>query len=250
MPKIGVETDQHVQLMYKPAGLTERILAYVIDGIVLGAYWLFLISIASLNDGQMVAEINTEEFAWAGILIILLPIMLYHLIIEILWNGYSVGKWLMGIRVVKLDGTRPGISNYLLRWLLRLFEITLTSGGVALITILVNGKGQRLGDIAAKTCVIKVKRTTRLSDTVLEEPDGKYEAHFPQAMELNERDISVVNEVLKSKDKYERVTWINMVVKIRVHIQEKMGLSKTNMGDIQFLKQVVKDYNTIHGVLK
>ena len=251
MSKIGVETAQHIKLNYNPAGITERIIAYFLDGIVLLAYWLFLVAIAAIGDDPTspVNTSNGEEYLWLGMLIILLPLMLYHLIIEILWNGYSVGKWLMGIRVVKLDGTRPELSNYLLRWLIRLFEVTMTSGGMALITILINGKGQRLGDIAAKTCVIKVKRATKLSDTVLEDFEEDYVPVFTQVLELNDQDISIINEVLKSKDKYEYSTWLQLVAKVRGHIQEKMVTTSTNLTDINFLRQVQKDYNALHGIL-
>ena len=252
MASIGVETAQHVQLNYKPASVLDRGIAYFLDALVLGAYWLFLVAIGSMAEGgeTTVDSTSGDEYMWIVLLIVFLPIMLYHLIIEVLWNGYSVGKWLVGIRVVKLDGTRPELSNYLIRWLIRLFEVTATSGGLALVTILINGKGQRLGDIAAKTCVIKVGKRTKLSDTVLENFKEDYEAVFPQVMELSDEDISIINQVLKASTQYEYATWIRMTAKTRMKIQEKMGISKTNMTDPEFLKQVIKDYNALHGVLE
>ncbi len=252
MANIGVETAQHVQLNYKPASILDRCIAYFLDLIVIGAYWIFLISIGSMAEGSdsPVDSSSGDEYMWLTLLIIFLPIMLYHLVIEILWNGYSVGKWLIGIRVVKLDGTQPELSNYLLRWLIRLFEVTATSGGVALVAVLINGKGQRLGDIAAKTCVIKLGKRTKLSDTVFENFKEEYEAVFPQVMELSDDDISIINEVLKASAQYDYATWIRMTAKTRMKIQEKMGIGKTNMTDPIFLKQVIKDYNALHGVLE
>lgn len=252
MSQIGVETAQHVKLNYIPAGITERILAYLLDTIVLGAYWIFLAGIGSMasTSTNPLESSSSEDYVWVTMLIILLPILLYHLIIEILWNGYSVGKWLMGIRVVKLDGTRPELSNYLIRWLLRLFEVTMTSGGLALIAVLINGKGQRLGDIAAKTCLIKVSSRTKLEDTVFEDFKEDYEAKFPQVIELSDEDISVINEVLKARDKYEYEVWLRMVSETEKHIEAKIGLKSVGMSDISFLKQIVKDYNALHGVLE
>ena len=249
MANIGVETAQHVQLNYKPAAVSDRIIAYLLDGVVLAVYWFFLITIASIGESGEVVEESGDANMWIGILIIMLPVMLYHLLMEVLWNGYTVGKWLVGIRVVKLDGTRPGLSNYLIWWLIRLFEITMTSGGLALITILVNGKGQRLGDIAAKTCVIKVRRKSKLSDTMLEEVEDDYEPEFPQVIELEEQDITIINEVLKSRKNYDYAAWLKMVSKTRQLIQEKMGVLNTNRSDTGFLEQVIKDYNAINGIL-
>ncbi|MFY0685206.1 MAG: RDD family protein [Balneola sp.] len=246
MSQIGIETAQHVKINYNTAGIFERILAYFVDFIVLGIYWVVLGMISTLADGSGPSQ-SSGDSMWVMYVIVLLPVMLYHLTMEILWNGYTVGKWLIGIRVVKLDGTRPSVSNYLIRWLIRLFEITLTSGVVAFFTLLLNTKGQRLGDIAAKTCVIKVGKRTRIDDTVFEDIDDSYAAVFPQVVELKDEQISVINEVLKSKSEYDRSAWLTMVARTRALIQEKMGTLNTGLGDIEFLQQVVKDYNALHG---
>ena len=250
MANIGVETAQHVQLNYKPAAVSDRIVAYFLDAVVLLVYWFFLFTIATIGDSGEVVDESSDADMWIGMLMILLPVMLYHLLMEVLWNGYTVGKWIVGIRVVKLDGTRPALSNYLIRWLIRLFEVTMTSGGLALITILINGKGQRLGDIAAKTCVIKVRRKTSLSDTMLEEIAQDYEPKFPQVIELTDQDITIINEVLKSRNNYDYSAWLKIAGKTRQLTQEKMGVLNTNMSDAGFLGQVVKDYNAINGVLE
>lgn len=248
MSKIGVETTQHVQLNYKPATVVDRILAYLLDGIVIGAYWILL---TAIGDGSSSSENSVDEqFLWLSMVLVFLPIWLYHLISEILWNGFTVGKWLVGIRVVKLDGTRPSITNYLIRWFIRLFEVSATGGGVALLTVLMNGKGQRLGDIAAKTCVIKVGKQTKLSATMFENISENYQAKFPQVMELTDEDIAVTNEILKSKNNYEYSAWIKLVRKTKDLLQKKMGLNETNLDAVSFLQQVVKDYNALHGVLE
>lgn len=246
MSKIGVETDQHVMLNYKPAGVVERILAYIIDAFVLGAYYLVLTALSELGRSADVNPISPESAA-VSVIIYIMPIFLYHLVIEVLWNGYSVGKWFMGIRVVKLDGTRPGLSSYFLRWLLRPFEISMTSGGVALMAILINGKGQRLGDMAGKTCVIKVRKNARLSDTMLKSVSEDYQPTYPQVVELSDEDISVINEVLKSRQKYDYATWLKMVSKTRNLIQAKMGITEARRTDQGFLDLVVQDYNALHG---
>ncbi len=248
MSNIGVETTQHVQLNYKPATLTDRILAYLLDGIVLGAYFIVLMALGDSSSAS--TDSGNEGGMWLGMLLIYLPIWGYHLVSEILWNGYTVGKWLVGIRVVKLDGTRPSITNFLIRWFIRLFEVTATGGGLALITILINGKGQRLGDIAAKTCVIKVGRQTKLSATMFENISDEYEAVFPQVMELKDEDIAIVNEVLKSRNSYEYSAWIKLVGKTKTLLMQKMGLKETELGGLPFLQQVIKDYNALHGVLE
>lgn len=246
MSQIGVETAQHVKINYNPAGIFERILAYGIDFLVLGIYLVVLIWITSF--GKNLAQVEPSPGNdWISVIIVLLPIMLYHLVMEILWNGYTVGKWFVGIRVVRIDGTRPSLTNYLIRWIIRLFEITMTSGIVAFFTLLLNDRGQRLGDIAAKTCVIKVKNRTKMDETVFENVVDGYDPVFPQVAELKDLDISIINDVLKSRSGYDKAAWLGMVAKARVLIQQKTGTTNTGLGDVAFLKQVVKDYNALHG---
>ncbi len=243
MAKVGIETTQHVQLSQAPAGVTERILAYILDFIVLGVFY-FVLWYITVDSGLLN---NVIENQWVIQLVIFLPIMLYHLLMEIFWNGFTVGKWFVGIRVVREDGGRPSVSNFLVRWLIRLFEVTLTSGVVAFFAILINGKGQRLGDLAAGTRVVKILRKTSLEDTVLDFVDEEYEPVIAQVVELKDEDISIINEVLKSRGDYDKSTWLHMVARTRVLIQNRIGNVANDMGDTQFLRQVVKDYNATYG---
>ena len=118
-----------------------------------------------------------------------LPLFLYHLLWEMFWNGRSPGKAVMKLRVVKLDGSKPSFSNYLLRWLLRIIDLTLTSGAVALVTILFNGRGQRLGDIAATTTVISEKKTMDLHRTLLIDIPEGYVPTYPQVTVFSDREM-------------------------------------------------------------
>lgn len=240
MNRIGVETAQHVEVNYEPASVVERILAYLIDICVLGAY---LIALSILGEGSD----NGGDIQWMNILFIALPAWLYFLVLEIVWNGYTIGKWATGIRVVKLDGSRPDIFNYLIRWFIRLFEVTMTSGGLALLVILLNGKGQRLGDMAAKTCVIKVKRKTRLSDTLFEKSEGEFEIAYPQVVELSDRDMSVVLEVLDSFGQYDDRAWRKLAERTQHTIEKRLQINAKESTPREFLNRLKLDYNRVHG---
>src|SRR5690554_3931672 len=133
MDNFQIETAQNVNILQNVAGVGERILAFLIDGLVMGLY-IFLIIFVFSN-----LELGDDYLMIFG-MAIGLPIFLYHLLWEMLWNGQSPGKAAMGLRVVKLDGTKPAFSNYLIRWLLRVVDISVTSGSLALVTILLNGK--------------------------------------------------------------------------------------------------------------
>jgi uncharacterized RDD family membrane protein YckC len=90
-----------------------------------------------------------------------LPTVLYGVIVVlyyILLKGYlgqTVGKMLLGIKVVREDdGEVPGLAGAAIRTLLRIVD-GISSYLVAFITVLISGKNQRFGDMAAHTLVVR-----------------------------------------------------------------------------------------------
>jgi uncharacterized RDD family membrane protein YckC len=245
---VGIETTQHVQLNYEPAGVGERILAFFLDAFFIGVYYFVVIWIwGYANDLGNTSQQSMKESVWLLYGILVLPLMLYHLISEVVSNGYSFGKKIVGIRVVKIDGTRATLSGYLLRWLFRLIEITMTSGVLAFIAIIMNGRGQRIGDILGKTCVIKERKKVNLDQTLFSRVSDAYEPRFKQVAELNDKDIRIIKEVLDSRVHYEYDNWFLMLQKTRKKIEDRLGISDHGMRGEEFLETVIKDYNAIHG---
>ncbi|MBO6524998.1 MAG: RDD family protein [Balneolaceae bacterium] len=247
MNQIGVETTQHVKLNYNPAPIGDRLIAFLIDGFTLMAF--YFVAMMAFGFASSFSDSMNEfvaENQWIIYAVYMIPSFFYHLIFEISWNGKSFGKWLMGLQVVKVDGTNPSIGNYIIRWIFRLVEITLTSGMVAFITVLVNGKGQRLGDIAAKTCVIKIRKKVQLSDTIYSELNDEYEVKYSGVQNLSDEQIRTIKDVLASKKDYDQSTWFVMVQRTANIIQTKIGVQKLESNADDFLEQVIRDYNHLH----
>lgn len=245
---VGIETSQHVKLSYEPAGVGDRVLAFFLDGFFIGVYYMVVIWIwGYVSEIGRTPENITESSVWVLYLVLVLPVMFYHLVSEVLWKGYSLGKKIVGIRVVKIDGTRANLGGYLIRWMFRLVEITMTSGVVAFITIIMNGKGQRIGDILGKTCVIKERKNVKLDNTLFAEVADAYEPVFSQVVELNDKEIRIIKEVLDSRSHYDYDNWFLMLQKTRKKIEERLGVQDHDLRGDEFLKTVIKDYNAIHG---
>jgi len=149
----------------------------------------------------------------------------------------------MKMRVVKLDGTQAGIGSYFLRWILAPIDIYFTYGSVGLVTMIINGKGQRLGDLAAHTTVVKLKAETKLDDTILRATPVNYEVKFPQVSALSDKDISLVKEVLDlNYKKPDIIVYTRILNKTKEAIEKKIGVS-SNLHPLTFLDTVLKDYN-------
>ena len=150
-------------------------------------------------------------------------------------NGQSFGKKIVGTKVVKLDGTQPGVSSYMIRSLLRIID----RGLIALIAVAVTEKSQRLGDLAAGTTVIKLGSKVTLRDTILYKQVANYKIVFDQVAMLSDKDIAIVKEILDhsiANDKRENLTLLAQKVKT------KMAIS-TTLDNETFLKTILLDYS-------
>jgi uncharacterized RDD family membrane protein YckC len=233
MDNFQIETAQNVKIKQNVANVSTRIAAFLIDGFIIAGYYLIIYYI--LNSLNLTSGGNL--YLVYGLLS--LPVFFYSLLFETLMNGQSPGKYLNKIRVTKLDGSKPTFSNFLIRWMLRSIDITMASGSIALLTILLNGKGQRLGDLAAGTTVISEKKHITINDTIITDIPEEYVPTFPQVTLLSDKDIQTIKELyLKAKRKRNHL----ILIKIHQKIVDLTGI-QTQMKPIDFIDVVIKDYN-------
>ncbi|MBC7891892.1 MAG: RDD family protein [Sphingobacteriaceae bacterium] len=236
MEGLLIETTQNVTLEYQPASIGERILAYLLDGLVVLA-WVFSVSLAFGLFSSAKTRDNEAFFLLFAVLI--LPVVLYDLALEILLNGQSIGKKALGIRVVMLDGRPPTLGAYLMRWLFRLVDLTLFSGVVAVITIAVNGKGQRLGDLAAKTTVVKLRPPVSLERVVaVPVVDPTYRVTYPEASLLSDRDATTLRQALNKGLSVGNETLVATAAR---KAREVTGI-RGEGDDVQFLHVLLRDH--------
>ena len=154
-------------------------------------------------------------------------------------DGKTIGKGLMHIRVVKLDGSKPGFSSYFIRWILRIIDVVLTSGGLAVLTILIRGNGQRIGDIAAGTTVISEKKKVSLKDTLLRELPEDYVPKYAQVTVFKDREMQTIKELF---DHAKRNGDHQIIVSLNNRIKEVTQIT-SDTEPIEFVDRIIKDYN-------
>ncbi len=229
MPRISIETTQNVQIDYVLAGIGSRIQAFFLDLLVIVAYGAIILLLFS--------QINATP-PTAVVVILSLPPFLYHLLCEIFLDGQSLGKKQMNIKVIKLDGTAPGVGAYLLRWLLRLVDIGMMSGAIAVLSIAISRNDQRLGDLAAGTTVVKQKAGEPLSVFSLDEG---HQPLFPEVINLHDQDIDIVLRVIHTyRESGQSAPLLTTANKIKdlLNIQ-------SDLRPLQFLYTVVRDYKHV-----
>lgn len=231
MDNFQIETAQNVRIAQNVAGVGDRILAYLIDGILILGY----IVLSSF----VLSQVDALGGGWALTLIIGLPPFLYFLLWESFWNGQSPGKAAMYLRVVKLDGSKAGFSDYLIRWILRLIDITIASGSVAVVCILINGKGQRLGDLAAGTTVISEKKPIGLSENLWIDLPQTYRPKYPQVRILTDSDMQGIRKLYQEALKFSNY---RLLGQLSDKVSELISVTPDEPA-MDFVARVIKDYN-------
>ena len=244
MQTIEIQTAQNVNIEYPVATIGDRVVATIIDLLIMTGYFIAAIFIFI----WLLDLTDNSEFYYpvAYFVILYLPLFFYHLLCETFLNGQSFGKKILKMRVVKLDGTQAGIGSYFLRWIIAPIDIYFTYGSVGLITMLINGKGQRLGDLAANTTVVKLKAYAKLDDTILHTTPAQYDIKFPEVNLLSDKDIAIVKEVIDLNYKQpDLVMYERILHKTKEAIERKTGIS-SSLHPLVFLDTLLKDYNYMH----
>ena len=240
MQTIKITTSQNIDIDYEVAGLGERIVARLIDLAIFFLIYILGIFVGSLTnwfiDGRL------------GIVIVIIVyavlFVFYDLIFEIFMNGQSVGKRIMKIKVISLDGGQPRVGQYFMRWLFRIVDFLLTwPGMVALIVAAVTEKTQRVGDIVAGTILIRTAPRTGINNIVFMPTYDGYQPVFKEAGQLSDKDIELIHEIINAYMK----TGNNVVVyNMALRVKEHLNVTPPNgMNDMLFLQTIIKDYNHI-----
>jgi uncharacterized RDD family membrane protein YckC len=147
----GIVTPEAVLLEFETAGAGSRAAAEVLD-VALQAVVLVLAALA-------VAAVDSSSGRTGAVVIslglFLLVLVGYPVAAESLWNGRTLGKAALGLRVVTVEGGPIRFRHAAIRGIIGLFEIYLTLGLVALLAIIFGRRDQRLGDHVAGTIILR-----------------------------------------------------------------------------------------------
>ncbi|PWS28059.1 RDD family protein [Pedobacter yonginense] len=237
METIKVSTSQHIDIDYAVAGLGERVAARLIDfGLFVGLFLVFLLLFAmtGLLQAGSITFIVLVVIYGAGF-------VFYDLLCEIFMNGQSIGKRLLKIRVISLDGSQASLGQYFMRWVFRIVDFTLTSWLGALIFVAVTENKQRLGDLVAGTTLIKTQPQTQLNQIAFHPVDEEYTPIFNEVNLLSDRDIELIHEVISTYYKTGNHTLIyQMAARISNHLHIAIP---EGMHELKFLETIMADYN-------
>jgi uncharacterized RDD family membrane protein YckC len=258
---VNVNTPYNVQVSFELAGLDKRLFAWLLD---LGfRYLLFIlfrfIFTAWLTDDTL-DRLETSNRQDTIYLAAMLPIIFYFFIFETLLNGQTIGKKLLGIRVVSIEDYKPTFTQYFLRWTMRLIDLGFISilylgmGGLyntwmgafflipnlfAILYTINSKKEQRLGDAVSGTVVIRLRSQLSLADTIFRETSKTYNVTYNNVLKLSDRDITIIKNALENyhKSGYDNTLWL-----IAQKLQQVLKFDTID-DPYHVLNTILEDYN-------
>jgi uncharacterized RDD family membrane protein YckC len=148
----GIVTPEAVVLDFETASVGSRALAQVVDVFVRFGLLLVLSILV-----QSVATVTGETL---GIIIAVIGgffiLFGYPVLLEVRWNGQTVGKRALNLRVVTIEGAPVGIRHASVRAMLAVVDfVAIPIGLIATVSVLLSRRNQRLGDLLAGTIVLR-----------------------------------------------------------------------------------------------
>jgi uncharacterized RDD family membrane protein YckC len=151
-----IETPEQIPLQFAVAGIGSRFLALAIDTLIQAglAFVVLLVVFFSRTAGAFAGFSDQWEVALL-ILSVFLLMYGYFTCFEILWNGQTPGKRMIGLRVVKISGRPLTPAETIGRNLMRIVDSLPAFYAVGVIAALTNPQNKRLGDFVAGSIVVR-----------------------------------------------------------------------------------------------
>lgn len=156
MNTITVTTPENIEIEYRLAATGSRITAAFLDYLIQGSVYalIFLFLIESKNP-LLYLETKSSYFLAVALLLIALINYGYFVVSEMLMEGGTVGKRVLGIKTIRKNGQPISITHSLIR---NLFRVFIDNYVVGILMIFFRGDHGRLGDILSSTMVIEVEQ--------------------------------------------------------------------------------------------
>lgn len=237
-PKFNINTSQNVNIELKVAGVGDRIMAILIDTLIITGFSLIVFFFSS---GHAISS-NAKMILMA---LLGFFVLMYHFFFEWFMRGQTFGKRYRKIKVLHKSGREASVGQLLVRNLIRLID---SFYGLGLLVMFISKKSQRLGDLAAGTLVVKIDEAHRLSASALTPVEEAYVPVFSklEMLRLQERDMELIKEIIQRD--VMQMNW-KLVGSLGAKIQEKAQIEIHDMKALAFLQTVLKDFQYYNGAL-
>jgi uncharacterized RDD family membrane protein YckC len=239
---LHIKTPEGITFALPLAGPVARFLAWVIDFACISAVMM------AVTMGIQITQLISFDFAQAAaILSYFLVSIGYGILCEWYYKGQTVGKRLMSIRVMDVQGLRLQFSQVVIRNLLRFIDSLPVCYLVGGVSCLLSPKSQRLGDLAANTIVIRESKIPRPDlEQIL---THKYNSlrDYPHLVarlrqRTSPREANIALQALLRRNGLEPISRVELFAQIAAHFKKIISFPQEVVDGIteeQFVRNVV-----------
>ena len=241
--QLTIRTPEGVTFHLPLAGTVSRFLAWIVDaGVMLAAYqvvrtFMGVLGIIS-SDVSMAVATLTFFVVRTG----------YAIAMEWFWQGQTIGKRVLGLRVMDMNGLRLQPSQIIIRNLLRAVDSLPLFYLVGGIVCLANRDGQRLGDLAANTIVVKSRRAVEPELGLILDANryNSLKAYPHLVARLRQQvapaEAGLVLEALLRRDEFQPEARVLLFGEIAGHLKDKVSFppeAVEGISDEQYVRNAV-----------
>ncbi|MBL4861999.1 MAG: RDD family protein [Crocinitomicaceae bacterium] len=258
MKSIEFVSAQNVKIEYEFASIIQRSASALIDAAAVILYIIVLLIVLNSTDAG--------DNLMVELILIKLPWIFYHPILEYLTQGQTLGKYALGIRVVTFTGERPGLREIFTRWIFKghflwiafsfqsfffgignLIVVGLIHIGLGAIGFMyasIAERKQRMGDVMANTVVIKNKSSIRysLKDVLSIKSQANYTPEFPNVVRFTDEDMLLIKNTIQRVRAYPNPATKKFAIELANESARLIGLPETPKKRLQFLQTLLQDY--------
>jgi len=241
-PRLAIQTPEAVVFAYPLAGPVSRMLAWLID--------VFCVSAAAsiVTTPLRLLSLVSPDFSYAlGLLAAFLLQIGYSIALEWFWRGQTIGKKLLRLRVIDVQGLRLRPEQIVLRNLLRPVDQLPVLYLAGVFSMLVSRKSQRLGDWAANTVVTRIVSVPEPDVDLVHSNRYNSLTAYPHlvarlAQRISAREMRVGVEAIRRRDRFEPAARLQLFSELAGHFRSAVPFPAeawSGMSDEQYVRNVV-----------
>jgi len=246
---LSIETPEGVVFSFELATPVTRALAWAVDATAIGclAYGAGkLAQIAGAVDNDLAVAISVGGFFAISVG--------YGIVLEWRWRGQTIGKRLLGLRVIDARGLRLHLPQIVLRNLIRLVDalpLLYLVGGIACFF---SRNGQRLGDLAANTIVVSHQNIAKWNapdlDQIASAKDAKYNSlqaypHLAARLrsQASPEAVGLAVRALAGRERYSPLARVELFGELAAYFQSLVKFpdpAVESLTDEQYVRSVLR----------
>lgn len=240
-----IDTPEQIRLEYALAGVGSRFLALAFDTVLQVAAIVVLVGIGLLVRSLTAVTAALGGVASGGFGTWVIAVLVaagflvysaYFAIFEAVWTGQTPGKRLVGLRVIDVSGRPVSVYAAIIRNVLRIVDQVPGIYGIAILSVLVTRRQQRLGDLAAGTVVVHERLEEAAPAAAAMTSTVRHGAH-----RLSPDEIVLIEGFLRRREALDSWVRLNTARRIAARMRDRLELAGAD-DDEGLLEQLAAEY--------